>query len=127
MKEIADRMGPHMLTRIGEQIANHGRLPKEIDTLLKFLDIMDAGYHVGHRGGEIGHYAHHHEGVVNGLYRSTIVASSPYPCAFDLGNLRGWTQKFRPDGATDVVVRHDDDHPCRAEGADSCKYLIAWG
>ncbi len=56
-----------------------------------------------------------------------MVSTNHYCCAFDRGVPEGFANRFRPDGITDVVVRHDDSQPCRKDGADSCTYILTWG
>jgi len=127
MKDIAQRMGRNMMTRIGERIALRVKLPPEWQDLADALEGLDRGYHSKYRGGEIGRWQYHHQGDVGGLTRGTMVSTNHYCCAFDRGVLEGFARRFRPAGITDVVVRHDDSRPCRKDGANSCTYIITWG
>lgn len=126
MRDIAQRMGRNMMTRIGERIALRVQLPPEWNRLDAALDGLDRGYHSKYRGGKIGHWRYVHQGAVGGLTRGTMTSTNHYCCAFDRGVLEGFAKRFRPDGITDVVVRHDDSQPCRRHGADSCTYVITW-
>ncbi len=126
MRSIAERMGRNMMTRIGERIALRVNLPPEWNRLEAALEGLDRGYHSKYRGGEIGHWQYVHQGGVGGLTRGTMISTNHYCCAFDRGVLEGFAKRFRPDGITDVVVRHDDSQPCRRNGADSCTYVVTW-
>ena len=54
--------------------------------------------------------------------RIISVCENPYPCDFDRGILTTLAAKFERASR----VTHDDSAPCRKNGADSCKYIIAW-
>ena len=127
MRDVADRIGRNMMTRIGEQIALRVELPPAWDSLEPALRGLDKAYHSKYRGGEIGNWKYLHHGQVGGLSRGTMVSTNHYCCAFDRGVLEGFAGRFRPVGITDALVRHDDSQPCRKNGADSCTYLITWG
>ncbi|MFH0821445.1 MAG: hypothetical protein V2B18_01750 [Pseudomonadota bacterium] len=126
MKDIGQRTGRNMLTRIGERIAMRVKLPTGLDGLDAVFDGLNRGYHSKYRGGEIGHWKYEPQGLVGGLNRGIMVSTNHYCCAFDRGVLEGLAKRFRPDGITDVVVRHDDSQPCRKDGSDSCTYVISW-
>jgi hypothetical protein len=127
MKEISDKIGPHLLSRIGEGVAENVQLPPGLDSLEKCMGSVDAAYHMNHRGGEIGSYQYSDEGTEGGLRRAKMVCANPYPCAFDWGVLEGFAVRFKPADAAGIVVRHDDSQPCRKNGSQSCTYLISWG
>jgi hypothetical protein len=127
MKEISERLGPHVLGRIGEQISAHAVLPPEISALETCFEAIDTAFHMNHRGGEIGHYNYSYQGVEHGLKRARMACPNPYPCSFDGGVLEGFAKRFRPADCEDVLVRHDDSQPCRKQGAESCTYVISWG
>jgi len=128
MKEISDSFTSQMLFRIGEKIALHAVLPPAIEDLQMCLSSVDTAYHMNHRGGEIGRYDYKYLGKdpTNGLDRARMVCHNPYPCAFDRGVIEGFVKRFRPAGAYDVVVRHDDSEPCRQHEGASCTYVITW-
>ncbi|MEW6352195.1 MAG: hypothetical protein AB1646_24340 [Thermodesulfobacteriota bacterium] len=126
MKDVAAKMGVDMLRRIGEGIAGNAILPPGWTTLESVLSGIDTAYHLNHRGGEIGHYEFHDEGVSSGLRRIRMECPNPYPCVFDQGTIDGFANRFRPPGCIDVLVRHDDAQPCRQHGADSCTYVVSW-
>ena len=126
MKEISDSLGPQILTRIGEEISANAILPPDLDSLEKCLESIDIAYHMNHRGGEIGHYNYSYEGIQGGLHRAKMVCPNCYPCAFDRGVIEGFAQRFKPEDAIGIEVRHDDEEPCRRKGADSCTYIVSW-
>lgn len=125
-KEIAEKVGPHMLSRIGGQIASNAQLPPGLDSLEKCLASIDTSYYLNHRGGEIGHYHFTSDGSEGGLKRGKMVCPNPYGCSFDRGVIEGFVTRFSPNGTGGALVRHDDSRPCRRKGGDSCTYLIAW-
>ncbi len=126
MKEIQDKFSSEMLFRIGEKIATNAVLPPGIDSLETCQASINTAYHMNHRRGEIGNYEYAYLGEGGGLKRAKMVCPNPYPCAFDRGVIQGFAQRFKPSGAVDVIVRHDESQPCRRSGANSCTYLIAW-
>ncbi len=127
MRDVAQRVGRNMMTRIGEQIALRVELPPEWDSLEAAFGGLERGYHSKYRGGEIGHWKYIHHGAASGLTSGTMISSNHYCCAFDRGVLEGFAKRFRPTGITDAVVRHDDSQPCRKHGGDTCTYVITWG
>ncbi len=126
MKEIGDKLGSHMLTRIGAQIASNAQLPPGLDSVEKCLESVDVAYHMNHRGGEIGRYHFTLEASEGGLQRGKMVCPNPYGCSFDKGVVEGFVARFSTDGSGGALVRHDDSQPCRHKGGDSCTYLVAW-
>jgi hypothetical protein len=126
MKEIQDKFSSEMLFRIGEKIATNAVLPAGIDSLENCLASINTAYHMNHRRGEIGSYEYTYLGEAGGLKRAKMTCPNPYPCAFDRGVIHGFAQRFKPSGAVDVIVRHDESGPCRRTGANACTYLISW-
>ena len=127
MRDVAQRIGRNMMTRIGEQIALRVDLPPAWNSLEAALGGLGKAYHSKYRGGEIGNWNYQHNGKAGELVRGTMVSTNHYCCAFDRGVLEGFAKRFRPTGITDALVRHDDSQPCRKDGADSCTYIITWG
>lgn len=127
MKEIGDIYSQEMLYRVGKEIALHAKLPPDINSLEKCLASIDIAYHMNHRAGNIGNYNFSRpEGLSNGMNRAVMVCPNPYPCAFDLGCIEGFAERFKPPQCIDVVVRHDDSKPCRRNGGDACTFVISW-
>jgi len=127
MKDVAAFVSPEMLRQIGEHIASNVEVPPDRNSLEHVLAGIDGAYRLNHRGGDIGHYEFHDEGVSSGLRRTRMVCPNPYPCAFDQGTIDGLAKRFKPNGCIDVLVWHDDEQPCRRHGADSCTYVVSWG
>jgi hypothetical protein len=127
LREVTQRAGRNMMTRIGEGIALRVALPPEWDNLEAALAGLDRAYHSKYRGGKIGNWSYQHEGTRGGLVHGRMVSTNHYCCAFDRGVLEGFAKRFRPTGITDVLVRHEDSEPCRKMGGDSCTYVISWG
>lgn len=119
---IAQQVGKHTLYLIGQKIPENAKFPAGIDTLAKALASIDVAYHMNHRGGEIGYYRY--EPLTE--RSAQMVCRNPYPCDFDRGIITAMAQKFKPQGAISVRVRHDDAAECRKTGADSCTYTIEW-
>jgi hypothetical protein len=122
-QEIAATMGSHTLYQIGTKVSELSVLPPQIDSLEKGLAAIDIGYHLMHRGGEIGSYqlvkVEHNQAV--------MVCHNPYPCDFDRGAIIATARKFAVNGAA-VSLRHADESSagCRKLGAESCTYIIEW-
>ena len=126
MKEMQNKFSSEMLFRIGEKIATNAVLPPGINSLEACLASIDTAYHMNHRRGDIGSYEYSYIGGDTGLKRAKMICPNPYPCAFDRGVIQGFSQRFRPAGAIDIIVRHVESGPCRKNGANSCTYLISW-
>jgi len=126
MKEISESFGSHMLFRIGYEIARNAKLPPGLDVLENCLAAIDTAYHMNHRNGSIGSYTMVTQPGGRFMNVTAIVCANPYPCSFDWGVIEGFSQRFKPPGSVDIVVRHDDTKPCRKNGAESCTYLVSW-
>jgi hypothetical protein len=120
-KEIAEKVGPATLRRIGTKIPETALWPPTVRTVEDALASIDVAYHMNHRGGEIGHYAFQKTGDKSGK----MVCGNPYPCEFDFGIVENTARMFAPPGVP-AFVKHDDSQPCRKKGADSCTYRITW-
>lgn len=135
-KSIAESTGVFTLFNIGKKIPENAQFPPEINTIEKALGAIDIAYHMNHRiNGEI--LFNPQTGVMKegiGHYKSEkisdkqikMVCNNPYPCDFDRGIIESMATKFKPDGASIVMVKHDDTCPCRKKGADSCTYIVSW-
>jgi len=120
-QEIAEKIGPVTLQRIGSKIPETANWPPKIRTIEEALASIDVAYHINHRGGELGRYRFEKTGKKSGL----ILCDNPYPCAFDFGIIKATAYRF---GGKDAmpVVKHDDHQPCRQKGGESCTYIISW-
>ncbi len=120
-KVIAEKVGPNTLYQVGRQVPRQYRFPPGVDSIDAALSGLDGAYRGSHRGGEVGHYKFQ----VLGLNAGRMTCDNPYPCDFDRGILSALAQRFEPPGSL-VDVRHEDNAPCKKEGADSCTYMIHW-
>ncbi len=120
-KAISERVGPNTLYQVGRQVPQQYVFPTVIDSIESVLGDLDAAYRKSHRGGEVGHYHFRILGVNVGQ----MTCDNPYPCDFDRGIISALAQRFEPPESL-VDVRHEDDAPCKKQGADSCVYTISW-
>lgn len=118
--ELADRLEPHLLARIGEQIPETAEWPTGIAGVESGLRSIDRAYHRNHRGGDIGNY--HVAEVADRT--GTVRCSNPYPCPFDRGIIRSVARAYAPVEAFVFVEETGDE--CRAEGGDRCTYTVHW-
>lgn len=132
-ESIAKEVGPRALVQIGQHIPKHAPFPPTVTDIHSAMSSMDAAYHMNHRkGGKvmfdpatgrmldgIGHYGYN---PVKGERKIISVCENPYPCDFDRGIITTLAARFERSSR----VIHDDDFPCRKNGADSCRYVITW-
>jgi len=130
---ISEKSGPRTLFAIAKKIREAVEWPDWINSLATGMAAIDLNYHLRHRlngqpmlnerTGEmtegIGHYEF--KGLT-GETSAVMVCNNPYPSEFDRGILTAMGRRFKPN----LEVRLDTTQPTRAEGADSCTYLIAW-
>ncbi|HMK47892.1 MAG TPA: hypothetical protein VK436_14825 [Methanocella sp.] len=114
LRQISDQIGEATLSRIGEMIFENAKWPPGVNTLEKALTTVNDAYKMNHRGGEIGSYKL--EKINDRTFK--MICDNPYPCAFDLGIMRGIAKKFGP-----ATVRHAEGE-CRAKGGSKCSYTI---
>lgn len=123
-KEISETFGIHTLFAIGEAIPENAIFPPEIDNLRKSLDSIEIGYHLNHRGGEIGHYT---LAEFNETKRSAIIiCNNPYPSEFDRGIITTMTRKFVPGDSVIFDVQLDTTKETRLQGGNSCTFVVTW-
>jgi hypothetical protein len=133
-KMIAERTGDATLRQIGKNIMKNANLPP-MDSLEDALGLMDIAYHMNYRNAKgqvlydpdrpkqmlegIGHYKYE---KASGENRAYMICDDPYPCAYDLGIITSFAQRFNP-GAR---VEHDDAYGCKSKGSNACRYIITW-
>jgi hypothetical protein len=120
-QEIAKSIGPRTLYQIGASIPASAKFPPGIDSVEKALEVIDAAYHMNHRGGEIGHYTF----KKTGARQCSMECRNPYPCEFDSGLIQAMVKRFVPAGVTPKIV-HEASQPCRSKQGDSCTFAISW-
>lgn len=118
---VAEKVGPKTLYQVGRQIPAQAFYPPGMEDLGEALEALDDAYRAVHRGADVGHYRFTWTGTRSGR----MVATTPYPCDFDLGVLESLSQRFEPDSAH-VHVVPDESAPCRKRGGDSCSYRVTW-
>lgn len=136
-KEVADTMGDMNLFLIGSAIIENAKFPpmRDLEEALRSIDIA---YHMNHRlHGQvmfdpatgtmlegIGHYTLlSFDGAAR---RALYKCENPYPSKFDEGIISEIVRRFRPSDSTRHEVKIDITQPRRAQGADSCTYIISW-
>jgi hypothetical protein len=123
IKEIEEKFGHHILTQVGEQAAMKAPMPPEITTFDACLAALNVTVQKMHRGGSPGGYQVQEE-KGQGFIRYRVTASTPFPCSITRGYLESFARRFAPAGAKDILVTHDENLPCRRNGADTCTYII---
>jgi hypothetical protein len=135
-REIALKLGPELLFKIGRQIPGDADWPSRIKTMEDALASIDVAYHMNHRlKGEIlynsrsgkmqegiGHYRYEPAGPRS----ARMVCLNPYPCEFDRGIIEATMLRYKDQGAGDISVIHEAPGPCRDQGGESCSYLVKW-
>lgn len=109
------------LVDIGRTYVNTAYLPEDIDTLEDALIAINDTYQLNHRNG----YAGEMSIIIMGPGHIQVVDHTPYPEDFSYGMIYGVAQRYRPEGVR-LIVRHDDEQPCRKRGDDSCTFDISW-
>jgi len=125
LKEIEDKFGHHLLRQVGEQAATLAPIPPEITTLKACLLSLNTTLSRICRGGGIGGYEVSEEGTGQGFTRYVVTASTPFPCSLTNGYLEGYANRFKASENKEVVMRHDEERPCRRDGAETCTYIIS--
>lgn len=118
---IADKVGPNTLYQVGRQIPAQYNYPAGTDSIETVMSDLDEAYHKSHRGGEVGHYRFQ----IMGLNVGQMTCDNPYPCDFDRGIISSLAERFEPANSL-ADVRHEEDAPCKKQGAESCIYTISW-
>ncbi|MEW6141483.1 MAG: hypothetical protein AB1733_24945 [Thermodesulfobacteriota bacterium] len=125
MKQLQDRFTGTILTRMGYNVAQLVQLPPHWKSVEDALSELDKGYHMNHRGGEIGSYHYEYLVTETGLHRAKMVVKTHWPCEYELGLLQGMGDRYKQP-ETEIFVRKDFTAPCRKNGADSCTFFVTW-
>ena len=120
LKEISEKTGKSTITIIGARIAVSIPFAKHISNLEQALSEINRSYHVIHRNDQTSKK----QFVKLGENQIKVEISTPYPCEFDLGYLRGLVKRFAPDLGINVI--HDDELACRKKGNEGCTYWMRW-
>ena len=117
---MAEKLQPHVLDRLGEQLPEIANWPNEFETVPEGLQSIDEAYQRNHRGGEIGHYRFEQTGDRAG----EVTCYNPYPCPFDRGLIRGVAKQYASVDA--FVFIEETGETCRRDGDDTCVYTVYW-
>jgi hypothetical protein len=132
-EEIAAEIGPRACHQIGRHLPKHAPFPPTVTDIYAGIASVDVAYHLNHRkrgkpmfdmstgakASGIGNYGFQ---PVSGERKIVSVCDNPYPCDFDRGILSEIASKFERASR----VTHNDQAPCRKNGADTCTYTITW-
>jgi hypothetical protein len=124
LREIEERFGYQILSQVGEQAALRAPIPPEIKTFKECMSALNTIIQKMHRYGSPGGYDVQEE-TGPGFVRYRVTASTPFPCSLTRGYLEAFARRFGPVGAIDILTRHDEDLPCRRNGAETCTYVIS--
>jgi hypothetical protein len=124
LKELETTFGHHLLSQVGEQAALRAPVPPEVKSFKDCLINMNATLKKINRGGSAGGYEVQEDDAPGGLQRFRVIASTPFPCSLTRGYLESFARRFGPVGTQEVLVRHDEQNPCRRNGADTCTYYV---
>jgi hypothetical protein len=125
LKEMEEKFGHTEMRQVGEQAAAAAPLPPEIDTLKACLLSLNTTLNRICRGGGAGGYEVSEQTEKAGATRYIVTVTTPFPCSLTSGYLEGFAQRFKKGEVKEILVRHDDERPCRRQGAESCTYIIS--
>jgi predicted hydrocarbon binding protein len=117
-EDVSESMGDSTLGKIGKEIPRNAEWPPGTDTVVEGVESIDEAYRMNHRNGEIGSYTAKRV-EQNKIH---VECDNPYPCAFDVGIIKGVVKEF---GDSTAFVDEVGDG-CREEGAESCLYEVTW-
>jgi hypothetical protein len=123
-KLVSELLGPATLFLIGKSVPEAAVFPPGIDSLEKALTMLNEGYKMNHRKGEIGYYK-----VVSfdsAKRISVVECRNPYPSHFDRGIIMTFLRRFKPKDSIKYDVFLDEKKPSRLNGGESCFYNITW-
>lgn len=109
------------LISVGSKVSEIAPLPPEMNSIQTALMMVNAGYQLNHRNGNVGTMTPQ---VVSDR-EILVVDTSCYPDDFMYGVLFGLARRFRAP-QDNLVVRHVPDAPCRKHGGESCSYRVTW-
>ena len=106
---------PTTLERAAEQVFATAAIPSSIDSFEAALAMLHPIYRFLHRGRKLGGWEHR----PRGSGEHDLVATTPYPCAWERGLLRGLARRYEAR----ISLSHTEGG-CRDEGAAACHYLL---
>jgi len=120
LKIIYERLGDVTIKVIGMKIPEKVQLPSNIKTIDQVLNSIDRIYNMNHQSGDCGSYEFKKTSNNEGL----MIVDTPYPCAFDMGLIEAFMNKFRDVGSITFIKHHSEE--CRMNGSLSCTYKLKW-
>jgi hypothetical protein len=120
-REIAERIGPTTVERIGGAIPDNAGVPESFDTVEEALRAIQGAYTASHRNGDIGYY----DVRVTSERSVEIECRNPYPTELDRGLIKAMAKRGE-SGSGRVDVKLDETKPQRAQGADSDTFIVTW-
>jgi hypothetical protein len=131
LKSISEEIGEATLYKVGVVIPEntkskpgYDKMFSSIQDLRAGLESIDIGYHMTHRGGDIGHYK-----LVeyNEDERYAIMeCNEPNPTSFNRGLITGFVRMFKPEDSFEVKVELDETKPSKLNGDNSDTFKITW-
>jgi len=130
---IANEVGPNSLYGIGKSIPENAVFPPHVKDIYSAIGSIDVAFHMNHRkngapmfnpetGQMLEGIGHYKMEPVQGENRIICICENPYPCDFDRGIISAMASRFEALART----AHDNEAPCRKNGADSCTYVVMW-
>jgi hypothetical protein len=123
LREIEQRFGYQILSEVGRQAALRAPIPPEVKTFKECMSALNTIIQKMHRHGSPGGYDVKEE-IGSGFVRYSVTASTPFPCSLTRGYLEGVAGRYGP-AAAEILTRHDENLPCRRNGAETCTYVIS--
>jgi hypothetical protein len=117
LRDIAERIGPKTIYRVGQDIPKHITLPPGIDTFEAVAGSFGPAFAMNHRGAGVGGISH----TLTGPRSARIVSGTPYPCDFDRGVIQGF---FSALLKVRCVIEPDETAPCKSRGGANCTYAV---
>lgn len=117
-EDLADSMGESTLEQIGKMIPQSAEWPPGTESIVGGIESIDSAYQMNHRGGEIGNYSARQKDS-NKIH---VTCDNPYPCAFDIGILKGVAEEF----SDQRVLVTEIGNACREDGNNNCLYEVTW-
>jgi len=120
IKEIASKTGVNTIRSIGMRVAEQAAFPPQVHSFEDALFSLNHSYQASHRGDNLS--SKEVSKIKENQYE--VIITTPYPCDFDIGYLRGLANRFLENFV--LTVTHDPQKPCRNTGGDSCTYVVSW-
>ncbi|MHA1910734.1 MAG: hypothetical protein ACTSYA_03470 [Candidatus Kariarchaeaceae archaeon] len=114
-KEIASRLGPSEISKVGEKIAERFFL-KIKKSMSDSLELLQEIYDKFHQG-KVGKYEVNELGI-NLIH---VKCNNPYSCAFDKGMIQTIAKKV----SKEAKIKHLPSS-CRNLGHEQCVYSVKW-